>query len=114
MTRRTSTHWYIGAWIVWMAGMVGFWIAYRQVDTTAQPWFQNPNLTGIASIVQAAMVVMFVSWMGALVGLVRRRQWRWFAVVLVTQVVGAGIAGMVTYAGSGPQDEGDVTKPQVT
>ncbi len=97
-----------------MAAMVGFWVAYRNVDTIAQPWFENPNLTGIASIVQCSIVVMFVSWLGALAGLARRRQWRWFAVVLVTQLVGAGIAGIVTYAGSGPLDEGDVAKPQVT
>ena len=94
--------------------MVGFWVAYRNVDTTAQPWFENPNLTGIASIVQCSIVVMFVSWLGALAGLARRREWRWFTVVLVTQLVGAGIAGIVTYAGSGPLDEGDATKPQVT
>lgn len=114
MTRATSTQWYIGAWIVWMAAMLGFLAAYRHVDTISQAWYLNPNLTALASIVQCSIVVMFVSWLGALVGLARQRQWRWFAAVLVTHVVGAGIAGMVSYAGNGPDGPELARHPQVT
>ena len=114
MTRHTSTQWYLGAWVAWMAGMLGFWFAYPHVDTTSQAWFENSNLTGIASIVEASMVVMFVAWVGALVGLARRRRWGWFAAVLVTQLVGAGIAGMVCYAFNGPEDQPQVGRPRPT
>ncbi len=114
MTRRTATEWYIGAWIVWMGAMLGFFMAYRQVDTTTQLWFQNSNLTGLATILELSMLVMFVSWIGALVGLARQRAWGWFATLFVTQLVGAGIAGMVVYMGDGPEDEAELTRPEPT
>jgi hypothetical protein len=113
VTRETSTQWYIGAWIVWMGAMLGFWFAYRHVDTVSRPWFADSNLTAIASVVQCSIVVMFVSWIGALVGLARRRQWRWFTAVLITHLLGAGIAGMVSYAGNGP-DGLELSRPQLT
>lgn len=94
--------------------MLGFSIAFRHTDTVSQPWFASPNLTGIASIAEVAMVVMLVSWIGALVRLARLKQWNWFAAVLVTHVLGAGIAGMVCYAGYGPADDLEVSRPQVT
>jgi len=87
-----------------MAAMLGFWIAYRHADPASQAWFRDPNLTGLASIIEVSMVVMFASWIGALVRLAKLRQWTWFAAVLLTQLLGAGIAGMVSYAGSGPDD----------
>lgn len=97
-----------------MGAMLGFWLAYRHVDTISQPWFEDPNLTGIATIVQCSMLVMFVSWIGALVGLARQGQWRWFAALLVMQLVGAGIAGIVSYAGNGPDGLELTRRPQVT
>lgn len=96
-----------------MGAMLGFLVAYRNTDTLAVAWFQNPNLTGIAAIVEVSMLVMFVAWIGALVRLAKRHEWRWFAVILVTQLLGAGIAGMVSYAGNGPEDL-EVTRRQVT
>lgn len=87
-----------------MGGMVGFLVAYRHADTLSPAWFQDPNLTGIATIVEVSMLVMFVAWVGALVHLAKQHQWRWFAALLLTQLLGAGIAGMVSYAGSGPED----------
>ena len=93
--------------------MLGFWVAYRHVDTIAQPWFQNTNLTALAAIVETSMLVMFATWVGALLWVGRQRQWRWFAALFITQVVGAGIAGMVSYAGNGPEDPGEIVRREV-
>ena len=90
-------------------------MAYRQAAPFTEPWWQDPNLTGLATIAEMSMLVMFVAWVGALVRLVRLRQWNWFAAVLLTQLAWAGIAGMVCYAGSGPEKEDvEVSRPQVT
>lgn len=114
--RGTSTQWYIGAWIAWVATLFSFSIAYRHVILFTQPWWRDPNLNGLAVVAEMAMIVMFVAWVGALVRLAKLRQWNWFLAVFVTQVLGAGIAGMVCYAGSGPDEEEDaeVSRPQVT
>ena len=97
-----------------MGAMLGFWIAYRHAGAAGRPWFEDTNLTGLAAMVQSSIVVMFVSWVGALVGLARQRQWRWFAALLVTQLLGAGIAGMVSYAGNGPDGRELSRRAQVT
>lgn len=104
VSRSTSTEWYIGAWIAWMAAMLGLLAAFRSLGASAEPWYHDPNLTGLAAIVQVSMVVMFLSWIGALVGLAQQRQWRWFTLLLVSHLLGAGIAGMVSYAGNGPEE----------
>lgn len=115
MRRDTSTQWYIGAWVVWVVALVCFSIAFRHSDVVSQPWFQNPNLTAVATIAQMAMLVMFVAWIGALVRLAKLRQWNWFAALFLTQMFFAGIAGMVCYAGLGPEDEeAPTSRPQVT
>ncbi|HVH62245.1 MAG TPA: hypothetical protein VNA65_01455 [Candidatus Dormibacteraeota bacterium] len=115
MRRGTSTQWYIGGWVTWVAAMFAFSYAYRHVATLGYPWWQDPNLTAIATVAEMSMLVMFVAWVGALVRLARLQQWNWFVAVLVTQLLWAGIAGMVCYAGSGPEKEDlGVSRPQVT
>lgn len=112
--RATSTKWYIGAWVVWVGAMFGFSIAFRHTDTLSRPWFQDPNLNGLAIIAEVAAIVMAAAWIGALVRLARQRQWQWFAAVLLAQLLWAGIAGIVCYAGYGPDDDAEVSRPQVT
>lgn len=98
-----------------MAALFCFSIAYRHADLISRPWFQDPNLTGLATIAEVSMLVMFVAWIGALVRLAKLHQWNWFATVLLTQLLWAGIAGMVCYAGLGPErEEVEVPRPQVT
>jgi hypothetical protein len=100
----TSTTWYIGAWVVWVVSLFAFSIAYRFAGMTGDFWLRDPNLTAIATIIQVSMLVMCVAWIGALVRLARIRRWGWFAGVLLTQLAGAGILGMVMYAGVGPEE----------
>ena len=99
----TSTTWYVGAWVVWVVSLVAFSLAYRNTDIGPM-WYRDPNLTGIATIIQVSMLVMFATWLGTLVHLGRLHKWDWFAGVLITQLLGAGILGMVMYAGLGPED----------
>lgn len=87
-----------------MGAMLGFTVAYRNAGSATVVWFQDPNLSGIATIVELSMLVMFVAWIGALARLAKQQEWRWFVALLVTQLLGAGIAGMVSYAGNGPED----------
>ena len=110
MGKGTSTAWYIGAWVVWVVSLFAFSIAYRYAGVSGDFWLRDPNLTGIAAIIQVSMLVMFVAWIGALIRLARIRRWNWFAGVLVTQLLGAGILGMVMYAGVGPE-EGAMSRP---
>ncbi len=97
----------------WVGALFGFSIAYRHVDTFSRPWFQDPNLTAIATIAAVSMLIMFVAWIGALARLATAGEWGWFAAVLITQLLGAGIVGMVCYAGLGSEDT-EVSRPQVT
>ncbi len=110
MGKGTSTTWYIGAWVTWVAALIGFSIAYRYGDATSGWWLHDANLTGIASIIQVSMLVMCAAWIGALIRLARIKRWGWFACVLVTQLLGAGILGMVMYAGIGPEDR-ELSRP---
>ena len=104
MARTTSTRWYIGAWIVWVAALIGFSIAYQHVDRSSPFWVGNPSLVGLGTIAQLSMLVMLGSWIGALIRLRRLRRWVWFAGVLIVQLIGLGILGMVAYAIAGPDD----------
>ena len=113
MSKRTATTWYVGAWFVWIAGVIGFAIAYRHVNTTGAFWFRDPNLVGLGTIVQVAMVVMAGCWIGALIRLAKQHDWGWFLAVLVFQLVGLGIVGMGAYRIAGPIDV-DLSRPGVT
>jgi hypothetical protein len=110
MGKGTATTWYIGSWVVWVVALVSFSVAYRFAAEPSGFWLQDRNLTGIATIIQMTMLVMVATWIGTLIRLARLRRWAWFAGVLTTQMVGAGILGMVVYAGLGPEDE-PVSRP---
>ena len=66
---------------------------------------------GIVAFV--AGLVMLVMVIGALVKLGMQKAWGWFVGVLVLQLIGLGIIGMVAYAIAGPADSGRevVTRP---
>jgi hypothetical protein len=57
---------------------------------------------------------MLVMWIGALIRLGQLHSWGWFAAVLILQLIGLGIAGMVAYAAAGPRDDLAVYRPTAT
>jgi len=61
-------------------------------------------LTAIAwGVALIAGLVMLVAWIGALIRLGQLHSWVWFAVVLLLQLIGLGIIGMVAYALADPK-----------
>ncbi|MEA2644444.1 MAG: hypothetical protein QOG08_1470 [Chloroflexota bacterium] len=111
MSKRTSTRWYIGAWVVALIGLV---IAY----TSGHSANATTSLSPLAAIAWAvalfAGLVMLVAWIGALIRIGQLHRWGWFVAVLILQLIGLGIIGMVAYAVAGPGDEVVVTRPTVT
>lgn len=111
MSKGTSTRWYVGAWVV---GLIALVIAY----TTGQSNTSNTSVSPLTAIAWGAALiaglVMLVAWIGALIRLGQLHRWGWFAVVLILQLIGLGIIGMIAYAVAGPEDEMVVTRPTVT
>jgi hypothetical protein len=93
MSKRATTTGYIVAWVV---AAVTLAVLLRTGHLTTTP-------TLIAWLVFAiASVAMLVLWIGALAALGQQRAWGWFAAVLVLEITGLGIIGMVAYAIGGP------------
>jgi len=113
ISKETSTRFYIAAWVVWIIAVIAFAIA-RQHVASSNPFLPtDPNLGGLATIVEILAVVMAILWIGALVRLARQHDWGWFLAVLLLQLVGLGIVGMGAYAVAGPVDI-DLSKPGIT
>jgi hypothetical protein len=101
MSKRVTTRWYIGSWIVYVLAVIAFFVIGRNAQGSS-PW--PPALFIPYAVMAVTGVVMLVTWIGALVKLGQLRAWGWFAGVLVLHLVGLGIVGMVAYAFSGPED----------
>ncbi|HEY6876323.1 MAG TPA: hypothetical protein VI384_08190 [Candidatus Dormibacteraeota bacterium] len=102
MSKRITTTWYIGAWIVWALGVAAMFLLSRATQSSSTP------PTGIFFVYLAmfiAMVVMLATWLAALVKLATQRAWGWFVAVGVLHLVGLGIIGMAAYAMAGPEAE---------
>jgi hypothetical protein len=110
VSKSTSTRWYIGAWLV---TLIAVGIAYVTGHSTAGTYVSSLTASAWGVAVIAALV-MLIAWIGALVRLAQLHSWGWFAGVLILQLVGLGIIGMVAYGLAGPQDEMVVTRPTVT
>ena len=111
MSKRITTRWYIGAWVVWLIAFVALVVLARQNPGTSMP----PSAVIASLITFVAAIVMLVMWIGALVKLGQQQAWGWFVGVLILQLVGLGIIGMIAYAAGGPKDEGGVAmRPSVT
>jgi len=101
MSKRITTRWYIGSWIVYILAVIAFLVIGHNTQGSGSP----PLALFIPYAVMAVTgVVMLVMWIGALVKLGQQHAWGWFAGVLVLHLVGLGIIGMVAYAVSGPED----------
>jgi hypothetical protein len=116
MSRQTSARRYFGAWAVCLAGAAVFLLAAHRPPTLTPLGLAVVNaISAVAWLtVLLATVVMFVLWIAALMRLGGLQQWGWFAAVLVVQLVGLGIVGMIAYGVAGPDDVGVVMRPSVT
>jgi hypothetical protein len=101
MSKRITTRWYIGSWIVYILAVIAFFVIGRKAQGSST-W--PPALFIPYALMAATGVVMLVTWIGALVKLGQQHAWGWFVGVLVLHLVGLGIVGMVAYAVSGPED----------
>jgi len=111
MSKRITTRWYIGAWVVWVIAFIAT-IAMSRGQQGSPP----PGVIVASIVAGIAGLVMLVMWIGALVRLGQQHSWGWFVGVLVLHLIGLGIIGMVAYAISGPPDEGSavVMRPTTT
>lgn len=112
MSKRITTRWYIGAWVAWLIAVIASIVMLRGAQGTGS----TPLGVGVAYfVIAAAGIVMLMMWIGALVKLGMQRAWGWFVAVLVLQLIGLGIIGMIAYAAAGPGDmEAAVMRPTTT
>ena len=110
MSKRTTTRWYIGAWVVWLIALLLAFVLRNGAGARV-----SASLFFLGLVIAATAVVMLVTWLGALVKLGSQRAWGWFAAVLIFGLIGLGIVGMVAYALAGPEDVIDVAiRPTTT
>ena len=108
MSKRTITRWYIGAWLVWFVSLCALVAMAHGASNDL-----GTNLVTVV-MVGAGLITLYM-WVRALIKLARRHATFSFVVVLLLQLVGLGIVGMVAYALSGPEEKlGYVTRPSVT
>lgn len=111
MSKRVTTRWYIGAWVVWLIALVAYVAMSRPVSGSAPP----PAAIVASLVASLAGIVMLVMWIGALIKLGQQHAWGWFAAVLVLHLIALGIVAMVAYAVAGPEEsERIVTRPAVS
>jgi len=101
MSKRTTTRWYIGSWIVYILAVIAFFVIGHSAQGSSSPPAALVLPYGVMAVTG---VIMLVMWIGALVKLGQQAAWGWFVAVLLLHLVGLGIVGMVAYAVSGPED----------
>jgi hypothetical protein len=103
----------MAAWLVWVVAVVAFVVVRQHVDLSSPFALTDPNLGGLAAIIEILTLVMALLWIGALLRLARQHDWGWSVAVLILQLVGLGIVGMAAYAIAGPIDV-DLSRPGIT
>jgi hypothetical protein len=101
MSKRITTRWYIGSWIVYILAVIAFFVIGHNAQGSSSP---PPGLFIPYAVIAVTGVVMLVMEIGALVKLGQQHEWGWLVGVLVLHLFGLGIVGMVAYAVSGPED----------
>jgi hypothetical protein len=102
VSKRTTTRGYVVAWVVSIITFAAFYMMMRNSVSQGPP--PAPMTLAFFLVLFASATATWVFWIGALVRLGQIRAWGWFVAVLVLHVVGLGIAGMLAYAVSGPED----------
>ena len=111
MSKRITTRWYIGAWLVTVLAGIAMGLMARGAPAGSPP----PGVTVLSLVLIACGIVMLVMWIGALIKLAQQQAWGWFVGVLVLQLIFLGIIGMVAYAIAGPGDTEEVViRPTTT
>jgi hypothetical protein len=105
MSKRITTRWYIGAWVVYLLALIPVLMIGRGVGSAQSP---QPALILFLAVMSATALIMLVMLVGALINLARQQVWSWFAAVLVLHLLTLGIIGMVAYAMAGPDDADEV------
>ena len=111
MSKQVTTSWYVGAWVV-AALAVGAMIAMaRAGQISGSP----PTGLMLAYILLlGCSLVMLVMFVGAMLRLAALHAWGWFTAVLMLQLCGLGILGMLAYAVAGPSEaEEIVVRPRI-
>ena len=112
MSRRITTRWYIGAWIVWVIALVTMIAMSRAAQASSS---QPPGMVVAYLVMAIAGIVTLVTWVGALIKLAQLQAWGWFATVLILHLIALGIVGMIAYAIAGPDEKTEVVmRPTVT
>jgi hypothetical protein len=111
MSKRITTRWYIGAWVVWLIAFISLGVVLRSGGSSSSP---PPAAVIPYGVMAIAGIVMLVMWIGALVKLGTQHAWGWFVAVLVLHLVALGIIGMIAYAIWGPPDTSEVAMRPTT
>ena len=114
MSKRITTRWYIGAWVVWVISFIALFVVMHSASSTGS---SSPPAGALIpyGVMAIAGIVMLVMWIGALVKLGMQHAWGWFVGVLVLHLVALGIIGMAAYAIWGPADTGEAAlRPTTT
>jgi hypothetical protein len=112
MSKRLTTRWYFGAWIVAVIATIFMLTLMRGSGGEVTAGVVVARLVAFA-----AGLVMFAMWIGALIKLGQQQAWGWFAFVLLLYLLTVGVLGivaMVVYAIAGPDDTEVVMRPRVT
>jgi hypothetical protein len=111
MSKRITTRWYIGAWVIWLIAFIALGVVLRSAGSSGSP---PPPAVIPYAVLAIAGIVMLVMWIGALVKLGMHHAWGWFVAVLVLHMVALGIIGMAAYAIWGPSDSSEVAMRPTT
>ena len=112
MSKRITTRWYIGAWIVWLVAFVAFIGMSRGAQASSSA---APGVIVAYLAMAVASIITLVMWIGALIRLGQQHAWGWFVAVFVLHLIAMGIVGMIAYAIAGPDDRTEVVmRPTVT
>jgi hypothetical protein len=112
MSKRTTTRWYIGGWIVWCLAFLALLAIGRFSPPSSSP---PPGTFFLYFVMLVTAILTFTMWVFALLKLASQRMWGWFGAVLLLHLVGIGIVGMAAYALAGPRDREEIVyRPTMT
>jgi hypothetical protein len=117
MGKRAATTGYVVAWLISVVAFVVLWNTSRAQGSPSGVALlgATPVSTAAWLVIAIATLAMLVMWIAALFALGQAHAWGWLAALLILQLIGLGIIGMIAYAMAGPSYERAVfTRPSVT
>ena len=111
MSKQVTTSWYVGAWVV-AALAVGAMIAMARAGQVSDS--PPTGLMLAYMLLLGCTLVMLLTFLGAVLRLAALHAWGWFTAVLLLQLCGLGILGMLAYAVAGPSEADEIiTRPRI-